>query len=1032
MSRKTNEKSTGSKGCESNETHGLARWGGREKAGVAAPSSSGCNRHGWREQTGVTVPLVGDCKKIGTWNMKSLNVPGKTANLLKEMKRMGVKIMGVSETWWKESGSFTTQLPDGVEGDNYKIFFSGGEKKRRGVGLVVSEEVGKSVLMCEPISERIIVMRLKAAPVNMLIVQIYAPCEDAKEEEKDQFYETLDQVIADFRKGRECLVVMGDFNGKVGNNKEEDTVGPFGLGVQNDNGERVVNFSKRHKLFITNTWFQQRRSAQYTWRSEHENVADQIRNQIDYVLVDKRFRNGILNSKTMPGADCQTDHNPVIITVKIRLQRLRKGRRVARWNISKLKRPEVRSDFARKLEKQLQDGKIDEETDIDRIWRKLKENLEIVAEEICGKDQPKKKQNWMTADILGKMEERRICKNMKDKGKYRKLKHEIQKLCREAKDKYYNDKCEEIATLDKIHSQLLYKKVKELQPKGNKIAQTLKNKQGKILWEKDEVTERWAEYVEELYRDQGRNEVNKDGTDDLVKDVYTISRDEIESVIKDLPKEKACGDDNICAELLQSMGEKGMDIMTSLINNIYISGYIPDDFRKSIFVPIPKVNRAQECSDYRTIALISHASKVLLHLIKRRITPIIERQLGESQMGFRKGKGTRDAIFQLRMITERITQMRGVRKNRRKTLYLCFVDYQKAFDRVKHDKLTEVMAKAGIPDLEMRLIINLYWHQQASVRWQGDVSRDFKVERGVRQGCIISPLLFNLYSEFMIREAMEHMEGIKIGGKNITDIRYADDAVLVADRLERMQKMLDSLRETCNLYGMEINVKKTKIMIVGDRKETKDKLHGIMLDGVPLEQVSRFKYLGSWITETARCEDDIRARVGMATAAFWQNKELMRRNIRLSTKMKILNCYVFSVLNYGCESWTWNAAMRAKVNAFEMWCYRRILKIKYTDGVTNVEVLNRMQTDLKFLSSMRRRKMEFAGHVLRGSSGLAHLEVLEGRVEGKRKVGRPNKTWMDDILKWTGLERYGEVKRAAEDRHRWKLMVVNLRNEEDR
>src|SRR4051812_28263294 len=95
----------------------------------------------------------------------------------------------------------------------------------------------------------------------------------------------------------------------------------------------------------------------------------------------------------------------------------------------------------------------------------------------------------------------------------------------------------------------------------------------------------------------------------------------------------------------------------TLINKIYNSGYIPVDFRKSIFIPVPIVSRAQECNDFRTIALISHASKILLHLMKRRIAPIIERHLADSQMGFRKGKGTRDAIFQLRMITERVTQM---------------------------------------------------------------------------------------------------------------------------------------------------------------------------------------------------------------------------------------------------------------------------------------------------------------------------------------------------------------------------------------
>ena len=130
-----------------------------------------------------------------------------------------------------------------------------------------------------------------------------------------------------------------------------------------------------------------------------------------------------------------------------------------------------------------------------------------------------------------------------------------------------------------------------------------------------------AEYVEDLYRDGNRGDADMG---DLVNEVYTISSEEIETVIKELPKGKACGSDNIAAELLQSMGKKGMEIMSRLINKIYKSGQIPEDFRKSIFVPVPKVNRAQECNDFRTIALISHASKVLLHLIKRRITPIVE------------------------------------------------------------------------------------------------------------------------------------------------------------------------------------------------------------------------------------------------------------------------------------------------------------------------------------------------------------------------------------------------------------------------
>jgi hypothetical protein len=164
-------------------------------------------------------------------------------------------------------------------------------------------------------------------------------------------------------------------------------------------------------------------------------------------------------------------------------------------------------------------------------------------------------------------------------------------------------------------------------------------------------------------------------------------------------------------------------------------------------------------------------------------------------MGLRKGKGTRDAIYQLRTICERSLQMY-------KKVYLCFVYYQKAFDRVRHDKLLEVMEKAGISELERRLIINLYWKQQAAVRWDNEISRYVNIKSGIRQGCIISPILFNLYCEFMIAETLEHEDGIKFNGINVTNLRYADDAVLVANSRKKLQKMLDKLNIACKIYGM--------------------------------------------------------------------------------------------------------------------------------------------------------------------------------------------------------------------------------------
>jgi len=123
-------------------------------------------------------------------------------------------------------------------------------------------------------------------------------------------------------------------------------------------------------------------------------------------------------------------------------------------------------------------------------------------------------------------------------------------------------------------------------------------------------------------------------------------------------RNKATGSDKIPAEFPQSLGEKGIQMITRLTNLIYNTGILPDDFLRNTFITIPKVNMAQDCNDFRTISLISHTSKILLHLINNSITPIIiEQHLSGTQKGFREAKGTRDAIFQLRMIAERSVQL---------------------------------------------------------------------------------------------------------------------------------------------------------------------------------------------------------------------------------------------------------------------------------------------------------------------------------------------------------------------------------------
>ena len=248
----------GSKGLETNSP-GLARWGERDGAGGPASSLSDCNRDGVRGTAGGPGSSISDCYRIGSWNVRGLNSPGKLENVLLEMNRLDLDVLGVSETFWDGVGEFDTEIP--VCEDRFRVIFSGGSKKRRGVAIVVRNNAATALESYESHCERIMIARLKAKPVNILLVQVYAPCEDCKEEDRMQFYMELDQVIRESKKGRECVIVMGDFNGKVGLGKEEDTVGPFGLGLRNENGQSVVDFCRTHELFATNTWFQQKRHS---------------------------------------------------------------------------------------------------------------------------------------------------------------------------------------------------------------------------------------------------------------------------------------------------------------------------------------------------------------------------------------------------------------------------------------------------------------------------------------------------------------------------------------------------------------------------------------------------------------------------------------------------------------------------------------------------------------------------------------------------------------------------------------------------
>ena len=182
---------------------------------------------------------------------------------------------------------------------------------------------------------------------------------------------------------------------------------------------------------------------------------------------------------------------------------------------------------------------------------------------------------------------------------------------------------------------------------------------------------------------------------------------------------------------------------------------------KSVFIPIPKKGNAKECSKYHTITLISHTSKVMLKILQARLQQYVNRELPDIQAGFRRGRETRDQID----ICWIIPKAREFQKN----IYFCFIDYAKAFDCVGHNKLWTILKEVGIPDLPTCFLGNLYAGQEATVKTGHGTTDWFRRGKGVRQGCVLSPCLFNLYAEYIMRNAglKEAQAGIKIARRNI-------------------------------------------------------------------------------------------------------------------------------------------------------------------------------------------------------------------------------------------------------------------------
>ncbi|XP_064145799.1 craniofacial development protein 2-like [Loxodonta africana] len=384
---------------------------------------------------------------IRTWNVRSMNL-GKLEIVKNEMERININILGISELKWTGIGHF--------ESDNLILYYTGNDNlERNGIAFIVKKNISRSILKYNAVSDRIISIHLQGRPVNMTIIQIYAPTTRAKDEEIEDFYQLLQSEI-DRTCNQDASIITGNWNAKVGNKGEGSEVGKYGLGDRNNEGDRMIEFCKTNDFFITNTFFHQHKWQLYTQTSPDGTH----RNQIDYICGKRRWKSSISSVRTRPGADCGTDHQLLICKFKLKLKKIRESPQESKYDLEYIP-PEFRDHLKNRF-----DALNTSDRRPDELWNDIKDIIPEESKRSLKRQERKKRPRWMSEETLKLALERRAAKAKGRIDEVKELNRRFQRVAGEDKVKYYNDLCKELEMENqKGRTRSAFLKLKELEKK---------------------------------------------------------------------------------------------------------------------------------------------------------------------------------------------------------------------------------------------------------------------------------------------------------------------------------------------------------------------------------------------------------------------------------------------------------------------------------------------------------------------------------------------------------------------------------------
>ena len=436
-----------------------------------------------------------------------------------------------------------------------------------------------------------------------------------------------------------------------------------------------------------------------------------------------------------------------------------------------------------------------------------------------------------------------------------------------------------------------WKEIKKLTPNNVPLPSSIDNATGK-----KEVTELWKAHFEQLLNCVSGKNVSELEYECQMAPNIIISPSETEDAINDLASGKTCGKDGIYAEHLKYSSHYFKTILSKCLTSFLVHGYLPDTLMSVILVPIikDKTGRINSKDNYRPIAIASTMSKLLEKILLERLNNYLV--TSSHQFGFKAKHSTDACIYVLKEAINSYVEAQS-------SVYLCFLDASKAFDRVNHFKLFQKLLNRGVPGYLVRILAFWYSNQTMCIRWGSEISSGFKVSNGVRQGGILSPYLFNFYMDDLSLTLKKKYAGCKIADMIINHLFYADDLVLMCPSFRGLQDLLDTCAIYAENHDIKFNTSKSVVLIRRNKLLKNAFVPSFRLCNSDLTEVQEVKYLGHLIKADGKDDQDILKACGKLYA---QGNSLIRKFHMCTEEVKIKLFVTFCSQFYCAPLWYFN------------------------------------------------------------------------------------------------------------------------------